>query len=63
MSFITDKTHMLVDKRPVFELPVKEETAYMLHVRPRIKKIFKTRDDIINRLATFPFNSLEFTEV
>ena len=54
---------MLVDKRPVFELPVKEETAYMLHVRPRIKKIFKTRDDIINRLATFPFNSLEFTEV
>lgn len=63
MNFIVDKTHVLVDTRPVFELPVKEETAYMLHVRPRIKKLFKTRGDIIERLGTFPFNNLEFAEV
>ena len=35
----------------------------MLHVRPRVKKRFKTRDDILKRLTKFPFSNLEFTEV
>ena len=62
-EFITTKTIAVIEKRPVFELPVQEDTAHVLYARPRLKKIFRSTKDIMQRLVKFPLRSLEFTEV
>ena len=62
-SFIRESTLSLLDTRPLFELPVEEDTAYMLIVRPRIKEIFTSPDEIIQSLIKFPYNSLVFAKV
>ena len=62
-AYVTERSIAIIENRPVFELPVKEDTAYMLYVRPSLKKIFKSTNDIIQRFAKFPLKSLEFAEV
>ena len=63
MAFITEQTLSIIDTRPAFQMPITEDTAYLLMVRPNIKPMYKSTDDIMERLSAYPFTNLDFTVV
>lgn len=62
-AFITHQTLDILDKQPIFESPISEESAYSLIVKPGIKAIYKDTKSIMEKSQAYPLKSLDFTKL
>ena len=44
-------------------MPITEDTAYILMGRPKIKTMYKSTKDIMNKLNNWPYSNLDFATV